>query len=130
MKALPPPLFESALLHGIATAIEGRGKAIRYHGKLQCSRVVEDSGERLNADFTAQLHFRVRLSIWADGIFWLGVTVSGPRRSGGWAHCDEFHGQLQSQCAREVLERFEQTIHSPAEARSFWPPPPGDSGNA
>jgi len=121
MNAFAPPLFESALLHDIASAIERRGKAIRYHGRLECSRDIEESCERLNVDFAAILHFHVRLSIWADGVFWLGITAPGPRRTGGWAHSSEAHGQLDGLDAHDVLERFEQTIQSPTEANNFWP---------
>jgi hypothetical protein len=116
-----PPHFESVRLQEIASAMERRGKAIRYHGRLECSREMEDTGERLNIDFAATLHFRVRLSIWADGVFWLGITEPGPRRTGGWAHCYAGHGDLTGLDAHEVLERFEQTIHSPTEAHNFWP---------
>ncbi|MES2921874.1 MAG: hypothetical protein V4819_10015 [Verrucomicrobiota bacterium] len=88
---------------------------------MECSHAVEDSIERLNVDFTATLSFRVRLSIWADGALWLGITKPGPRRTGGWAYRDEFHGHLEGLDAHGVVERFEQTIHSPTQARGFWP---------
>ena len=130
MKAFAPPLFESALLHVIASAIERRGKTIRYHGRLECSRAVEDSGERLNVDFAGILPFRVRLSIWADGVFWLGITSPGPRRKGGWAHRSEAHGHLDGLDEHDVLERFEQTIHTPEEAQTFWPASSNETRNA
>ena len=113
--------FESALLREIANGVEQRGKAIRYHGELECSRVVEDSIERLNVDFTATVGCRVRLSVWPDGALWLGITEPGARRTGGWAYRDEFHSHLDGLDAHSVVERFEQTIHSPTQARGFWP---------
>ena len=129
MKALAPPLFESALLHNIASAIERRGKAIRYHGRLECSRNIEDSSERLNIDFAAILRFRVRLSVWANGVFWLGITMPGSRRAEGLAHRSEAHGHLGGLEADDVLERIEKTILSPAQAQTFWPTS-DESGNA
>jgi hypothetical protein len=115
------PSFESALLRDIASAIERRGKAIRYHGELKCSRAVEDSIERLNVDFTAISGFRLRLSVWPDGVLWLGITEPGSKRIGGWKYRDEFHCQLQGLAAQGIVERFEQTINSPTDARRFWP---------
>src|SRR6185436_17017215 len=102
--------FESALLNDIASAIERRGKAIRYRGELKCSGAVEDSVERLNVDFTAISGFRVRLSVWPDGALWLGITEPGSKRAGGWKYRDEFHSLLQGLDAYGVVARFEQTI--------------------
>jgi len=119
------PRFESDRLHGIAHAVAQRGKAIRYHGDLECRRAIEDFGERLNVDFTAIGGFCVRLSIWTDGVLWLGITKPGPRRVGGWAHYDPFHSHLGDLDAPDVLdvldvlERFEQTIQSPTQAREI-----------
>jgi hypothetical protein len=121
MKTPTPDLCESTLLRDVAREIKLRGKAIRYHGRLECSRNIEESGERLNIDFSGTLGFRVRLSLWADGVFWLGVTASGPRRSGGWAHRSEAHGDLIGLDARDVRRKFEQTIHSPTDAATIWP---------
>ena len=121
MSTLAASPFESVLLREISSAVEHRGKAIRYHGELECSRAVEDSIERLNLDFTAILGFRVRLSVWPDGVLWLGLTEPGPRRTGGWAYRDEFHSHLCGLEAHNVVERFEQSIHSPTQARDFWP---------
>ena len=121
MNTLVTSPFESALLRQIADGFERRGKAIRYHGELECSRAVEDSIERLNVDFTAIVGCRVRLSVWSDGVLWLGITEPGPRRTGGWAYRNEFHSHLDSLDACSVVERFEQTIHSPRQARGFWP---------
>jgi hypothetical protein len=120
MPSLAVPHLESDLLWEVAVAVARRGKAIRYHGSLDFSRAVEDY-ERLNLDYTSSLRFRVRLSIWSDGALWLGITKPGPSRTGGWGYCDEFHSRLGDLVAQDVAERFEQTIHSPTEARSFWP---------
>ena len=75
--------FESALLRDIVSGLERRGKAIRYRGELECSRVVEDSTERLNVDFAAISRFRVRLGVWPDGALWVGITEPGVKRTGG-----------------------------------------------
>ncbi len=121
MKTPAPSTFESELLREIASAVERRGKAIRYHGRLKYSRFFENSIERINLDFAGILGFRVRLSIWSDGVLWLGITKPGPRRIGGWAYRDEFHSHVDSLDTNAFVERFEQTIHSPTQARSIWP---------
>lgn len=113
--------FEATVLREIASAVEHRRKAIRYHGELECGRTIEDSVERLNLDFIAIRGFRVRLSLWPDGMLWLGITKPGPRRTGGWTFYDEFHSQFGGLDAGDVIERFEQTIHSPTQARDLWP---------
>ena len=130
MKAFAPPLFESSLLHEIATAIELRSKAIRYHGHLACSRETEESRERLNVDFSDSFRRHVRLSIWTDGQLWLCVTQPGPNRTGGWALNHELRSHIAEFDGEEVCRRFEQTIHEPAEARTFWPTFSHDNRNA
>lgn len=112
--------FESALLHAIAVAVERRGKAIRYHGELECTRDIEATGERLNIDFTGLDRFHVRISVWADAVLWIGITQPGPNRTGGWKFYDEFNSEVTELDAAEIVERFEQTIHSPTHARRFW----------
>ena len=120
MPNLAVPDFESDVLWGIAIAVARRGKAIRSWGTLELSRAIEEF-ERLNLDFAGSSRFHVRLSIWSDGALWLGVTRPGPRRAGGWDHRDEFHSRLTGLGPRDVVERFEQTIQSPTEVRTFWP---------
>lgn len=120
MKAAPQIQFESAFLTEIVTAFEQRGKAIRYHGELKLSRDLEESGERLNVDHEGLDRCRVRLSIWADGVFWMGMTQPGPRREGGWAFKDEFSGNLRDKNAARVVVRFEETINGPGGARKYW----------
>jgi hypothetical protein len=114
------PQFESAFLNEIAAAFEARSKAIRYRGELVLSREMEESGERLNVDFDGLRGFRTRLSIWTDGVFWLGNTKPGPKREGGWAFKDELAGNLAAGNVTEVVARFEQTISGPAAAREYW----------
>ena len=120
MPNLAVPDFESDVLWDIAIAIARRGKAIRRRGTLELSRASEEV-ERLNLDFTGSSRFQVRLSVWSDGALWLGVTKPGPRRVGGWDYRDEFHSRLTSLGPQDVVERFEQTIQSPTEVRTFWP---------
>ena len=117
MTSLAVPDFESTRLWDIAIAVARRRKAIRHHGSLECSRAVEEY-ERLNLDFTGTSRYRVRLSIWSDAAVWLGITKPGPS---GWAYCDEFHSRLGDFTPQHVVELFEQTVHSPTEARTFWP---------
>jgi hypothetical protein len=121
MNALTAQPFESALLQEIASAVEHRSKAIRYHGDLKCSRAVNDSIECLNVAFTTLIRFRLRLCCWPDGVLWLSVTKPGPRRTGGWAYCDEVHSHVGGLEVLNVVERIEKTIHTPTQARNFWP---------
>ena len=114
MKKFAPPLFESALLHDVASAIERRGKSIRYRGCLECSRAVEAPFERLNVNFASSVYGDIRLSIWSDGRLWLCVTPSGGQHVEIRSHVAEFDG-----C--EVCRRFEQTINDSAHVRDFWP---------
>lgn len=121
MKTLAPPLFESAFLHEVATAIERRGKAIRYHGSLQCSRDVGEYAECLSAEFTGLFRISVRLYIWSDGAMWLSVTQPGPNRTGGWSLNHELRSHVAEFDGCEICRRFEQTIAKPTNATSFWP---------
>lgn len=122
MTTVSIPVFESEFLCGVVEAFERRGKAIRYHGRLQYSRAVEDAGERLNVDFANLAAVRIRLSIWQDGIIWLGVTKPGARREGGWLLNLGFHSQAAGSSGPEICRRFEQTLAQPADAPDFWPP--------
>lgn len=120
MPNLDLPDFDSDILWDIAIAVARCGKAIRNWGTLELSRAIEEF-ERLNLDFTGTSRFQVRLSIWSDRTLWLGVTKPGPRGAGGWDYRDEFHSRLAGLGPHDVVERFEQTIHSPTEVRTFWP---------
>src|SRR4051812_9061809 len=86
------PVFDSALLSSILEAVERRGKAIRYHSSLECSREVDRDIERLNIDIKGDSG--VRLSVWADGVLWLGITKPHAGRSGGWDINEQFDGRL------------------------------------
>ena len=63
MKTFAPPLFESAMLHEFACALERRGKALRYGATFKCSRTVEGAFERLDARWAVRFGVRVYLSI-------------------------------------------------------------------
>jgi hypothetical protein len=115
-----PAGFISVLLQNLAEAIELRGKAIRYHGILSVSRLIEEPGERLNVDITAILGHRVRLSVWSDGAIWLNVNKPGPRRAGGWEYNRKLRGQIEKECPAEIVSRLESTIAFPAEADRIW----------
>ena len=63
MKKFAAPLFELALLHDIASAIERRGKSIQYRGRLECNRAVEAPFKRLNVNFGSPVHGYIWLSM-------------------------------------------------------------------
>ena len=121
MKKFAPPLFESALLHDIASAIERRGKAIRYRGSLECSRTVEAPFERLNANLASPVYGYVSLSIWSDGKLWLCVRQPGSESTGGGGHGVELRSHVAEFDGFEICRRFEQTINDSASVRDFWP---------
>lgn len=120
MPNLAVPDFESDVLWDIAIAVARRGKAIRKWGTIESSRAV-DEFERFNLDFSGISRFNVRLSIWSNGALWVGVTKPGPSRTGGWGYRTEFHSRLTGLGPADIVERFEQTIQSPTEVRTFWP---------
>ena len=119
---VPPILsFESERLRSITQAFARRGKAIRYHGKLECSRAVNGNGERLNVDFDGRAALQLRLSIWEDEIYVLGIVLPAKGRYAGWAVCDQYHGNFAGITEREISDRFVRTLHSPDEVMKWWP---------
>ena len=82
---------------------------------------MEATGERLNIDYTAVNRFRLRISLWSDGAFFLAVTLPGPRRTGGWAHRAEHIGLLTGVTAAQLAERIELTFQTPEQAAHYWP---------
>lgn len=117
---LATPTFDSLLLGRILEAVEGRGKAIRYHGTLECTRQVEQTSERLNIDVVTIDRVHLRLSIWPDGVFWLGVFKPGPRRDGGWEIHEQVQGTLVELPPSEIVARLESTMSSPTDAQRTW----------
>jgi hypothetical protein len=106
------PGFDSSFLGDIASAVQRRGKAIRYQTRLSCEREWEErtdgTWERMNLDLVS--HVQVRLSVWSDGIMWLRVCQAGPRRSGGWKFLDRLAGDVRLLPPSEVAERLEATL--------------------
>lgn len=121
MKEFALPLFESGLLHDIASAIERRGKSIRYRGRLECGRAVETPFERLNVNFASPVYGDVSLSIWSDGKLWLSVKQPGPKSAGSGVRPVEVRSHVAEFDGFEVCRRFEQTIDDSAHVRDFWP---------
>ena len=117
---LARPTFDSAVLGKIFEAVERRGKAIRYHGTLECTRDVEQASERLNIDVAMIDSVRLRLSIWPNGAFCLIVTKPGPRRRGGWEIYEKVEGTLPELPHSEIVSRLESTMISPTDATHIW----------
>ncbi len=115
-------LFDSTRLQEIADAFERRSKAIRYHSaSFSINRETKESLERMVVEFIGVCELRVCLSIWEDDVFWLGVSISGASRKGGYKHYEELHGTLNKISTFDVVERFEKTLLSHKEARTIWP---------
>lgn len=105
------PTFDAPLLQGVAAAFTRRHKAIAYQACLSCTREFSESAsgtvERLNLDLRGG---GVRLSVWGDGLMWLGVCVRGPGRNAGWAFQDDFHGDMGDISAEALVSMVETTL--------------------
>jgi hypothetical protein len=119
---LAPLVFDSPLLTSIVHAIERRGKAIRCQGTLACQRDLDRGVERLNVDVTSVLRERLRLSVWSDGAFWLGVNKPGPRREGGWQINEQVEGSLGEWTPLEIVGRIEESMLHPTDVARIWSP--------
>ncbi len=88
------PAFESARLQSVVAALVARRRAIRYRARSFAIKRGEDTeSERLDVDLEtiAARPTKLRLSLWPDGLAWLGVSRTRPRASGirfaFHAHC-------------------------------------------
>ncbi len=116
------PTFDAPLLQSVAAAFWSRHKAIAYHREVSCEREFSESGsgvvERLNLNVGD-----LRLSVWADGVMWLAVSVRGLGRSAGWAFKDTFHGEIHDVPSDELVGMVEATL-----ALRFGTDPVGEQG--
>jgi hypothetical protein len=108
------PAFAAPVLQGVVIAFQRRRKAICYHGRLSCSRELNETAkgncERLNVDFEGLLRLQLRLGLWEDGMLWLRACLPHPGRNRGWAFLDHFYGHLGGLAPAELVEKFEATI--------------------
>ncbi|MCA1652349.1 MAG: hypothetical protein LC753_19505 [Acidobacteria bacterium] len=108
-------VFDSALLGSMLEAVERRGKAIRYHGTLDCEREIDRGVERLTVSITSLHSLRLRLHLSADGSFWLGVNNPRPKRQGGWEINRQLTGVIGTWTPSEVAARLVEP-----ESRAVW----------
>jgi hypothetical protein len=121
MSAAETGAFKSDRLQKLHDAFLQRRKAIKYQAKeFALSREIKDSTERLLVIWVSLFRVRLCLSVWSDGIFWLGVTKSGTSRKGGYEHYETFDGTLNCLTSPEVVALFEKTMLCPMEAKSIW----------
>jgi hypothetical protein len=108
------PVFDDPLLGGVAAALLRRRKAIQYHARLSCERefseTVEETFERLNVDLADLSGGQFRLSVWADGIMWLSVCITGKGRNSGWSFKDSFYGDIRDVSAATIVGMLEATL--------------------
>lgn len=108
------PVFDHALLDGIAVALGRRAKAIKCHTRrFACTREIEAGDvERLNIDVETleDRPTQVRLSVWPSGGLWLGVHQPAAYSQGGWAFAYTATGDIANLEAAEVVRRFEATL--------------------
>jgi hypothetical protein len=105
------PRFEAPLLQEIAAAFSRRRKAIAYSAGLSCTREFSESAsgvvERLNLDLRAG---DLRVSVWADGLMWLGIAIPKLGRNAGWAFQDSFHGDTRDISPATLVAMVEATL--------------------
>jgi hypothetical protein len=105
------PAFDTPLLVGVAIAFTRRRKAMAYHADISCTREFGESSsgaaERLNIELRRG---QVRLSVWADGSMWLGVSVRGRGRNAGWAFQDRFHANIADVSVEALVSMLEATL--------------------
>ncbi len=105
------PTFDAPLLRDITSAFLRRHKGIAYKAPFSCEREFSETAEgvteRLNLDWWRG---HLRLSIWADGLLWLLVCISGPGRRGGWSFMDNFHGEVLDVSAEALVGMIEATL--------------------
>ena len=118
---LAPLIFDSPFLTSTVEAVESRGKAIRYHGTLECSREFDRGVERLNIDFRSPDRLLLRLSLWSDGAFWFSANKPEARRQGGWQIDEKVEGAIGQWTPSEIVERLEQSMIHPTHVASIWP---------
>jgi hypothetical protein len=117
---LAPLVFDSPLLISVLEAVERRGKAIRYHGSLQCTRETEQGLERLNVDLRSTDRIQFRFSLWQDGRFWLTVNKPGPSRTGGWQIDEQVEGDIGRWTPSEIVGRIEASMMMPTDVSRVW----------
>lgn len=117
---LAPLVFDSPLLGSILEAVERRGKAIRYHGTLECSRELNRGVERLNVDTRSIDRLMLRFSVWPDGRFWLTANKPGANRQGGWQVDEQVEGTLSEWTPPQIVERIESSMITPTDVSSIW----------
>src|SRR4051794_5396382 len=113
-------VFDSPLLARVHEAVERRGKAIRYHASVECTREVEHGVERLNVDLRSTDQIQFRFSLWQDGRFWLTVNKPGPSRTGGWQINQQVEGDIGRWTPSEIVERIEATMMTPTDVSRVW----------
>jgi len=108
------PAFDAPLLEEVSAAFRRRCKSLRYRAGLACKRQFSEDAqgtdERLNLDLRRG---HVRLSVWADGIMWLSVCVTGCGRNSGWAFQDSFHGDIHDVSPQALVGMVEVTLGVP-----------------
>lgn len=108
------PLFNAPILDAIAVALGRRLKAIRSRSAdARCSREAEDIvDERLDIDVDLRRSrgAKVRLSVWPDGVMWLGLHVPNERSVGGWRTSITLDGDVAGMPPEAVVQLLEQTL--------------------
>ncbi len=108
--AAADPVFASVWLQAIAAAFFARRRAIRYRARsFAITRGEDAASERLDVDLEtiAARPTNVRLSLWSDGLAWVGVSRTRPGASGiRFA----FHARCEATDPRVLCAVFERSI--------------------
>lgn len=108
--AAADPVFASAWLQAVAAAFVARRRAIRYRARsFAVTRGEDMASERLDVDLEtiAVRPTKLRLSLWSDGLAWVGVSRTRP---GACGIRFAFHARCEATDSRVLCAVFERSI--------------------
>lgn len=108
--AAADPVFASAWLQAVAAAFVARRRAIRYRARsFAVTRAEDTASERLDVDLEtiAARPTKLRLSLWSDGLAWVGVSRTRP---GACGIRFAFHARCEATDPRVLCALFERSI--------------------
>jgi hypothetical protein len=104
------PVFESGWLQTVVAAFGARQRAIRHRARsFAITRGEDTESERLDIDLEtiAARPTKLRLSLWADGVAWIGVSRTRPGASGlRFA----FHARCEAAEPEALCALFERSL--------------------
>lgn len=112
------PRVPSPFVAELLAAFLRRRKAIKYRLKSFEPRLEVEAGD--DGEELQLLHVEARtgggpesqisLKVWEDGELWFQACRPGPRRQGGWAFLESFHGSVGELRGPGVVKLFEESL--------------------